>query len=1267
MSRASRKPSSPTHFDLVSSPLTGFNLIDASAGTGKTYAICGLVLRLLLEKRFTIDQILVVTYTEAATEDLRVRIRQQLRQALESFHSGGSDDNFLQQYLPRFNDFVLARQLLTAALRSFDEAAIFTIHSFCQRILREYSFESGTLFDTELITDDTYIIEEIVEDFWRRNFYRGSSLFIDYVSKKLSPEKLFGFLAHFIPHPHLTLIPVVDPQKDLADLQTIEEDFTRTCLEVCSTWPLVRDQVTDIMQHSKALNRRSYGLKKIPDWLTAMDLMSARCNPAANLFDTFTKFTSSKIGAATKKNETVPHHPFFDLCEQLVQLQDNLLELFEIRLLALKSELAAFFRDEFPKRKQKENIYSFDDLLRRLHDSLKGAKGTFLAKTIAQKYPAALVDEFQDTDPLQFDIFTTIYRHDSLLFLIGDPKQAIYSFRGADIFTYMHAAAAADSNAHHTLGVNYRSNQGLVKAVNTLFSQAPTPFLFNEIVFQPVAPSDLQNSDYLAIDNREKTPFILWFFDRPPTDATPGKRAIKPLQTITKNLARQRIIAAVTQEITRLLSLSTSDRTGSNCRKIIPSDIAVLVRTNREARLMQQALNDRRVPSVLHSGENLFASREAREIEILLSAVAEPNNIRKVKTALLTDIITIPENTIRELDNLTTEYHPEIEYWLTAFRNYFHLWNRYGFIRMFWTFMSENKLRSRLLAYENGERSLTNILHLAELLHQAAAERSLSINGLLSYLRERLANQLAPDIEHQLRLESDADRVRIVTIHKAKGLEYPIVFCPFTWEGTKLANRKECIFHRRQTPDKGVELVFDAGSADLSEHLRAAMREELAENLRLLYVALTRAVHRCYLIWGPFNGAETSAPAYLLHQPPVAASSQAEKSLRWQDTALLQDTSLRFKALTDQEIRADLSKFVAESGDTIKLSVISEGSGLTKFQQKHTEDTLHYCKFTGDISTDWRIASFSSLALTKRSDTIATPSPSIRDTLPDRDAAPIKTPSELPITGAQDKESNIFSFPHGAGPGTFFHDLLEHLDFSSASADAVEKLSKKKLTQYGYDISWSPVIEKMIDNLLHMELHTAVPGLQLSKIGKSNRLNELEFYFPLASISPADLADLFTGLPGQSDTDSAPLAGQLGKLIFSPVRGFMKGFIDMVFKFEDRYYLVDWKSNYLGNGTGDYELSKLQQAIHSRYYFLQYHIYCLALHQYLRNRLPGYQYETHFGGVFYIFLRGVNRRHAPGCGIFYDLPDSLLINRLAAALLPGNGAPRHRGIEALRH
>ena len=1249
MSRANNKLNFPTHFDLVRDPLAGFNLIDASAGTGKTYTICGLVLRLLLEKDLTIDQILVVTYTEAATEDLRHRIRQQLRRALEAFHGKKSADGFLQQYLEQFDDFTIPQQLLTAALRSFDEAAIFTIHSFCQRILREYSFESATLFDTELITDDTYIIEEIVEDFWRRSFYLGSDLFTHYVSKNLSPEKLFGFLAHFIPHPQLTLLPRVDPQKSLADLPALEADYMETYRRVCSSWPLVRKELSDILLHSRALNRKTYGLKKIPDWLIAMDQMSARCNPAAHLFDAFTKFTSSKIAAATKKNETGPDHTFFDLCEKLVQMQTSLLELFELRLLTLKNELADFFKDEFPKRKKKENIYSFDDLLRRLHSSLKGSRGALLARTIRQKYAAALIDEFQDTDPLQFDIFTTIYRHDSLLFLIGDPKQAIYSFRGADIYTYMHAAASTAANSHHTLAVNYRSSHGLVTAVNTIFNLVQSPFVFDEIAFQPVSSSAHQNNEYLAIDNLEKAPFILWFLGRSQAGTDAGKSDNKPPQAISKNLARQRIIAAVSKEITRLLSLPSDNHTG----KIIPSDIAILVRTNREARLMQQALNSCQVPSVLHSGENLFASREAREFEFLLSGIAEPGNLRKVKTALLTSIIGIPQNKLQELDNLAPDNYSELEFWLTAFRQYFHLWSQYGFIRMFWSFMSENKLRARLLTHENGERRLTNILHLAELLHHAATEKRLSVNGLLSYLRERLATPQTPDVEHQLRLESDADRVRIVTIHKAKGLEYPIVFCPFTWEGTKLTNRKECIFHRQQQPGQQVELVLDAGSADLGEHLKSARREELAENLRLLYVALSRAVHRCYLIWGAFNGAETSAPTYLLHQPPIAQAQQVKSPRDRHASDLLQDTALRFKALSDREILEDIRRLVEQSANTIKLSVIDEGPEQLRLRQSQSQDILQYCKFKGDIPTNWRISSFSSLTLTRQADPVA--GPAISDTLPDRDANPANNPYDLSIADEQDNGFNIFSFPHGARPGNFFHDLLEHLNFCPTGTETRKKLIQGKLVQYGYDRSWSAIIEKMIDNLLNMDLHPAAPGLRLSKIKTTKRINELEFYFPLASITPASLAELFTGNTMPATADAAIMAEQLGKLVFSPIKGFMKGFIDMVFEFENRYYLVDWKSNYLGNSIEDYQQLKLNKVIHSRYYSLQYHIYCLALHQHLKNRLPGYRYETYFGGVFYIFLRGVHCRRGSGYGVFYDRPDSLLINNLSAALLNGIG------------
>ncbi len=395
-------------FNLAENPLKGFNLIDASAGTGKTYTICGLVLRLLLEKDLSIEQILVVTYTEAATEDLRGRIRQKLRQALDALINGESDDAFLQEYLGRISDPVEAGKRFSDALRSFDEAAIFTIHSFCQRMLLENSFESNTLFDTELVADDSYLIREIIEDFWRRNFYQSSFLFTEYISDTLNPQALLDFLKVFLPRPSLKFIPAVEPEAGCDSLPAIEAEYIEAYRAVCTAWKSARREVSKDMLDSNALNRNIYRKKKIPELLTGMEDMAAACSPSLHLFDTFALFTGSKILSATKSKKTPNILPFYEFCETLIQAHTNLSGRYDRCILALKKKLVDSFHHEFDLRKKRDNIFSFDDLLRRLHEAFAGPGGPDFARTVAQKYPAVLIDEFQDTDPLQFDIFSAI-------------------------------------------------------------------------------------------------------------------------------------------------------------------------------------------------------------------------------------------------------------------------------------------------------------------------------------------------------------------------------------------------------------------------------------------------------------------------------------------------------------------------------------------------------------------------------------------------------------------------------------------------------------------------------------------------------------------------------------------------------------------------------------------------------------------------------------------------------------------------------------------
>jgi len=1243
------QPSQPSTFDLVRSPLAGINLIDASAGTGKTYTICGLVLRLLLEKDLAMEQILVVTYTEAATEDLRDRIRQLLRQAADAMASP-TDDKFLQKYLATIADRERAARSLSDALRSFDEAAIYTIHGFCQRMLFEHSFESNTLFDTELIPDDSGLVKEIIEDFWRWTFSDSSELFSRYAAAELAPEALQNFLAPFLPHPFPKFIPAVEFEAGCRHLSETENEYIETYRNVCREWSTSRSEICGDLRHSPGLKRNTYNNAAVTDIITAMDAMATACAPSPVLFEKFDLLTSDRIKAGTKIKETPHILPFYQHCQDLVQIQGKLLARYDNCLLALKKNLLDSLPHELNSRKARDNVFSFDDLLRRLHKALTGATGPFLARAIARKYPAALIDEFQDTDPLQYEIFKTIYRNDSLLFLIGDPKQAIYSFRGADIHTYMDAAAGS-ALAHHTLGVNYRSDPRLVKAINTIFCRAENPFIYEAISFQPVAAARKQDRDFLTIDGQQESPFIIWHLERNDAMAETPSSQVK-IPKIPKTRANDLIIPLVTAEVANLLKLASENRALIKDRKLVPGDIAILVRKNDEARRMQQALARIRIPSVLHSGDALFASAEAKEMLLLLEAIAMPGSIRKLKTALLTCFMGLPANVINLLQTDHQENAKTIELWLTRFKTFHELWNRNGFMRMFWTVMQEIRVRRRVLASENGERVLTNILHLAEILHQESVTRGLNMTALLGYLQNRLAEEQTGSIEHQLRLESDEERVKIVTIHKAKGLEYSIVFCPFAWEGTRLQAKKGVFFHQRTTGGK-TELYYDAGSDELDTHLQRARQEELAENLRLLYVALTRAVHRCYLAWGPINGAETSAPAFLLHQ---YCSSSEDPGLSGRGQIdLMAKAAERFSGLSDQEILADLQNLASASDSTIRIAT---GRASTKKElpenyipesQKHAAK-LRCRSFTGTIPADWQISSFSSLI--RHRPAVSRENYALHDEAPDRDALAESPAAPEDFTELQENRYDIFTFPQGAKPGTFLHELLEQADFS-LTPPVPENLICEKLRIFGYETAWHAVVAQMLDNLGRVLLHHDIPGLKLSSIPRADCLHELEFYYPLTYLTPADLKQIFcSGDLRQSVGKAAAYMDlQLDRLAFAPARGFMRGFIDLVFEFEGKFYLTDWKSNHLGSSIENYNLEKIQETMLSGYYFLQYHLYCLALHLYLGKRLPGYRYESHFGGVFYIFLRGVNQERGPDYGIYHDLPAVSTVEMLRTRLL----------------
>jgi exodeoxyribonuclease V beta subunit len=933
-----------------------------------------------------------------------------------------------------------------------------------------------------------------------------------------------------------------------------------------------------------------------------MDRFTGKNVTGFPLFTGFEKFSAAHLKRSTRKNCAVPEHPFFDLCNRICETGEALKTEMERYFLYLKSAFFQFARTELAEVKKRHNRQFYEDLLLTVRDALRKDRpgSDILIKTVRRRYKAALVDEFQDTDSVQYGIFSRLFgRPPAIFFMIGDPKQSIYGFRGADIFSYMEAAERATKK--YTLYENWRSEPAMITAVNTLFARVRRPFWYDEIRFEKAQAGGASE----GASSLKEPALILWYL---------SSQAGKP---VNKSNATRRIAAAVGDEIARLVTATASPPP--------LADIAVLVRTNRQARLMKENLSERRIPSVLYGAGNIFDTHEARELLQVLTGVLEHHREERFRAALVTDMMGV---SAAEIDRAAVSEH-QLETRRVHFREYAEEWNRYGFMRMMRRLMVREGVRKRLLAYPDGDRRLTNLLHLAEILHQQAVQEEPGIPAFINWLADKLNPATPRSEEHQLRLESDDRAVRIVTIHKSKGLEYPLVFCPFGWEGSLIAHDRDIICHE-QGPSR--RRVLDLGSEQIELRRRLSQQEMLAENLRLLYVALTRAKTRCYLVWGHINTAETSAPAYLFHRPGCDGDD------------ILATLTTHMAGLTDADRRADLAHLAAASRGSILVRDIAADRSVPTSVPLNGAIPLFCRNFSGVIDTTWRISSYSSLVTRRNADADS----------PDRDAHPLPSvpgrgdaasDTTLPVT----ERRTIFTFPKGARAGIFFHELLEQLDFTDAVPENREARIHEKLRAHGFDPSWTASVKSAVDRLLSVALAFETPELTLGSIGLQKRLNELAFYFPVKPVTPRRLRNIFAAHPSAGIPLSFPT--DLEKLKFAPSRGYLKGYIDMVFVHEGRYYLIDWKSNHLGHRIEDYHAENLQTAMNEAYYILQYCLYTLALNRYLKMRDPAYRYETHFGGVFYIFIRGVDPAKGPAYGIYRDRPDAGLIEALDQGLI----------------
>ncbi|MCQ8105013.1 exodeoxyribonuclease V subunit beta [Methylomonas sp. SURF-2] len=1200
-----------SNIDSLTFPLSGTRLIEASAGTGKTYTIAALYVRLILGHgwlgaELLPPDILVVTFTEAATQELRERIRARLTQAAGFFREKTGGDEFLR----RLRDDYAAEQWPTCAYRLelaanwMDEAAVYTIHGWCNRMLQQHAFDSGGLFKQEVDTDDRELLNQVVRDYWRQFFYPLSTTACRAVYRLASsPEQLAGVLRPLLFETEA--LGLEAPENALAQAFQAWEDWAIQAEQLeqaaRSLWRDDLPALQNLLNEASANGLLNGNLYRKAGFADKLRQLAAWANGEPLAAEALMKFGQQSLQAGLTKAhqdqaplfETAPFRAIDDLAAHAA----NETDMADI----ITRHAIHWLRARYDAEKQRMARMTFDDMLQRLDLALRGGNGERLAAAIVKQYPLALIDEFQDTDPVQYRIFARLYPAEADsgpgCFMIGDPKQAIYSFRGGDIFTYLKAHQAT-LGRHYTLSTNFRSTQAMVDAVNRIFihaenQQAAGAFCFkrqdgNPLPFIPVAAQGRE--EVWLVDNQAAPALSFW--------------QIADEQAIGMPAYRRQMAAATASEIVRLLHGAGAGRTGftgpdGDLRPLQPADIAILVRSGHEARLMRQALAERQLRSVyLSERESIYASAEAVDILIWLQALAEPRNERKVRAAIGTATLGWSYQSLRQLalDELAWEQH------LERFMGYRERWLQDGILPTLRQLMSDYALPARLQCLVDGERRLTNLLHLAELLQQAGS-RLEGEQALIRHLAETIAADQTGE-ESVIRLESDANLIKIVTIHKSKGLEYPLVFLPFICGFREVGGRD----HYYRYHDSEFALHVDLQKSEDSK--AGADRERLQEDLRLLYVAITRARYACWLGMAAIKSGPGKASH--LHKSAIGYV------LGWRAGMAASELNVRLTELRGACPAIDILEAPAAAADIYRPA--DSATAVDGPRQS-----------TAVIGDDWWIASYSALQTEGGS------APSIEaDTF--RDDKRIDELDPTPALTAPAAQG-IHALPRGAGPGVLVHELMEQcaqLGFSCLQARP--ELAAQMINSIFKQPDWDnkrETLRQALQQWLTLPL-TGADGIGLSGLDRAAYQAEMEFLLG---------ADNVDALAVDSLVCRHTFGGQTRpRLQAKQINGLLKGFIDLVFVHEDRYYVLDYKFNALGNDAGAYSQDKLEQAMLNKRYDLQAVLYLLALHRLLKSRLgTAYAYDRHIGGGVYLFLRGAD---SAGAGRLSFKPPAMLIEAL---------------------
>ena len=1181
-------------------PLIGVNCIEASAGTGKTYTIAALYIRLILghgeegtRNPQPADKILVVTFTDAATSELRDRIRSKIVEARKAFKDMQSDDPIIAEII---SDLAHKREdcidMLVQAERQINETAIHTIHGFCQRILKQSAFETGTPFESEFITDDQEIFNNVVADYWRKVFYKLDKNLAGVIhSKWKTPSDMINTVKAMITSNVKVLSPHNITEDSVASINSLHSTYIKTINTLKHS---VDNQINDavIEIRNSGISKSAFQDRYLSKWLEKINAWVKSETHDYSHPPELEKFTYTFLEEKTK-NGILANHALIDEISDFVSNKPSIHSY-------IIADAIAKCHSALEKEKAKKQVISFDDLLINLNDALCSEDGgDLLAQTIRESFPVAMIDESQDTDSIQYSIFKKIYHNACIdecnqnycLTTIGDPKQAIYSFRGADIYTYIDTKN--DAQQHFTLDTNWRSTENMIDAVNTLFSINPQAFLIKGIQYSPVSAPIRNNNTRLIVDGSPASALNVIIDNAD--------------KVVSKKQYTETMANLTAKQISTLIHSNDSyiaDESGNNTR-VKPQDIAILVRTANEAEIIKDSLSKNGIDSVFLSAKtSVYSTHEAKDILRIITAMASPTQ-RNIKSALATTLIDMSSDDLVEID----EREVTIEEAIDEFVTYKKIWVRHGVQAAISKLLEIRNIVEHIMSKEQAERKIANILHIASALQSQQVQ---SHQQLIRFLNDKIEKPQSNSEDEQLQLESDRDLVQIITIHKSKGLEYKVVFIPFV-----LTNRDitEAVFH-------DVDNIPTFSPTPTKEQDKQARIEKMAEDVRLLYVAVTRSVYSCYLGIAP-----------LMDGNKRSSTTINKTAIGW----LLNKSEY----VSPNDLPSMMQDFANNNPDNINLIYANQVKSMCKqpIDTVEPECTANQCSTKHINLKNQFVTSYSALVSQHGGESTIALAPTDRDL-------------EVVIEDEEqtDVELSIFNFEKGAKAGTFLHSIFEEINYntrvdSDKTTSKIQELiamngetrrdSDSELIKKWSD--WIEPIKTMVSSVLERNLMEGFSNeqIRLCDIDMEHILPEMEFMFPIEDLNAISLSKLI------AKHDS--LSENLPDLEFSDISGMIKGFIDLTFKANGKYYVLDWKSNHLGDDSSVYTIESIKESMRDHRYDLQYQIYSLALHKFLSTRINDYNYETHFGGAFYVYLRGVD---SDVNGIFYTKPSYEFLQEL---------------------